>query len=309
MFHSGPTSLLKAMVLFFKYYKKKINKVRDLSKKIFILGEFLKLFEVGLKKVKIPVKQFHKDMVDFYLSKYVVEELRKFYTEKERLILKKQARRRLDHIEDCEPDWPVCNYSKQTKNFYYKDPNFFYIKNSKILNNFVPNHFLKPPLVENDLVDLDREEEINKKQQYLKSRTTRREVEEDLLINRQDHLCKYRKTFEEKKEIIKTQRDFIEHSVLSYQTFKFKNRLSLDSFRRKRQLGSFSPARDNKSGLKFVRSIYSAERALAVPKAYNKTSTSAIENKSYMSSENYESESETKQPFPIKCNLVIIQPY
>lgn len=70
--------------------------------KFYSIATILKFFDNGIKNIQIPVEVFDADLKSFFLSKFFIDELRKFFTEKERAVLALQKKPIVHNIEPCE---------------------------------------------------------------------------------------------------------------------------------------------------------------------------------------------------------------
>ena len=122
-----------------------------------------------------------------YLSKYLIEELRKFFTEKERSALAKQKRSLANNIMECEEDWPICYYTLFKKSMYHKSPTYHLHITGSILDNYNPTHFGADRNYDRSTVDQTEVEEIQNGDEAQKKRF----IEDQLLIVRTRHYCKF----------------------------------------------------------------------------------------------------------------------
>jgi len=128
------------------------------------------------------------DLKALYISRYLVEELRGYFTEKERAILEgqKKASKVVVGVEECESHWPICYEILYKRVPHSRRPSFHVHRTSSILDNFKAGHFHNKRKYDKRAVD-----KIAVNDSLKDSAKT---VEDQLLMIRQRHFCKFADT-------------------------------------------------------------------------------------------------------------------
>lgn len=122
-----------------------------------------------------PIK-FHKDLDNFYLSDYLVRELREYYTIQELSTYYNSRNQELKPRDVCKKNWPIC-YLALEKCKSHQNSHVQLFTTQYILSNFKFNHFLEKrtkPLPSEENAEAPGLQKIDDK---------------DLLIERQRHSC------------------------------------------------------------------------------------------------------------------------
>ena len=139
------------------------------------------MFKEKLKSRIVEPAKFHKDLDHFYLSDYLIRELREYYTIHE--LSAYYSSRPSDPATrcSCKQNWPICYLAlEKAKNHQHSHMQLF--TTQYILSNFKGDHY------------------IEKRSQRKKTQEEKSEIvvqqqkieEKDLLIERQRHVCECR---------------------------------------------------------------------------------------------------------------------
>lgn len=134
-------------------------------------------FKGKLKSSLVDPKRFHKDLENFHLSKYLINELREFYTVIERSSFYNNRSGVCKPRMTCKKSWPICYLALEK----YKDkhePQILLLRSQFVLSNFKHNHFAKK-----DKSKLEPLAVVNEKAHAQKV------LEDDILMERQTHVC------------------------------------------------------------------------------------------------------------------------
>lgn len=193
----GSVVLIKAMVLIMSYLSQRLLKYDTFS-------EMLLFFKNELKTRFIEPKKLSSDLMNFYMSKYLIEELREFYTMKERTSYYTSKQVNFTNTVKCKPNWPICY---QALEIFKSGPeatksNLF--KCNFVLDNFKFDYFSKKRTSDDQDDDFQHLKNIKspKKEKMIE--------EDDLLIDRQQHICpmknkKYAKMKSDVKKLVEMQ--------------------------------------------------------------------------------------------------------
>lgn len=171
----GAVVLIKAMVLILSYLRSKLMK-------LFSFSDTLIFFKTELKTRFVDPKKLSSDMMNLYLSKYLIGELRDFYTIKERNRHFENKCAVFSNNIICKAEWPVCYHALETLKATPEAAKSSLFKGNFIMDNFKFDYF------SNKRVGNEENKIQNNRIKYEK-----REVnieEDDLLIDRQRHTCK-----------------------------------------------------------------------------------------------------------------------
>ena len=121
-------------------------------------------------KLFVDPKVLNSDLSTFHLSKYLITELREFYTikEREKFYKSKQDRKPLAKCA-CKKYWPVCYLSIENSKLHPERP-YYLFKNEFILSNIKLDHFANGNSKKKQQLSVDQNPE-------------------DLLVDRQRHTC------------------------------------------------------------------------------------------------------------------------
>lgn len=137
------------------------------------------LFKNKMKSRLVEPNKLHYDLENFYLSKYLINELRDFYTAKEQESFYKSRSPDSKGRMTCKKPWPICYLClEKSRNSY--EPHTILLSTHFILSNFNLGHFVgrKPtPTSQSPIADVSATQKVR---------------EEDLLIERQRHVCEFR---------------------------------------------------------------------------------------------------------------------
>lgn len=134
------------------------------------------LFKEKMKSRLVDSSKFHTDMENLYLSKYLINELRDFYTVKEQEAFYNSRSSDTKARTTCKKPWPICYLClEKAKNSC--EPHTILLSTHFILSNFNLGHFVgrKPtPTSQSPMTEVAANQKLR---------------EEDLLIERQRHIC------------------------------------------------------------------------------------------------------------------------
>lgn len=178
----------------------------------------------------VDPKKFKKDLLKCYISRFFIEELRNFYTEKERTsFLKKQNPNKA--IKSCADNTSsICHQTLYNYSLYPERQKYYVFKSKGILSNLKFYHFHKNDRRQHKVRDKqkyiffvkDPQAEINKRKSYMPSDRqseggnqaadqSPKLIEEindnELLIERQDHQCQHQIAKEEKIKALEKERE------------------------------------------------------------------------------------------------------
>lgn len=126
-------------------------------------------------KLVDPLK-FHKDLDNFFMSNYLIRELREYYTIQELATYYSSRSPDLKPRAVCKKNWPICYLAlEKAKNHQNSHVQLF--TSQYILSNFKFGHFIEKG------VNKANQDEIAEGAQPQKIE------EKDLLIERQRHIC------------------------------------------------------------------------------------------------------------------------
>lgn len=135
------------------------------------------MYKAELASVFIEPVKLSKDIHGFYLSKYLLKEVRDYFTVKEQEIFY-QRKREAKSRTHCKKDWPICYLALElTKNKV--DRNCHLFKSKYVLSNFKFDHFFQK-----------RFKGLNTKK--LPSEGEPKNPEDSILIERERHICSVR---------------------------------------------------------------------------------------------------------------------
>lgn len=145
-----------------------------------------------MKSRLVEPQKLHKDLSEFFLSNYLITEIREFYTNKERSTYYGQSTDPKPK-QACKKNWPICYLALEQEKTIY-EPHSLCLTSQFILSNFRIGHFFSSQggrKTEN--LELFSERISNQKLE-----------EEDLLMERQRHVCEcVDKDFERMKSEIR----------------------------------------------------------------------------------------------------------
>ena len=104
----GPTVLLKSMVLLLSYLRDDLFQLENFGTYWITLGEILMFMKDKFKTRFIDPAKLDEDLDKFYLSKYLINELREFYTVRERQNFYVKAPADYKPRVICKKQWPIC---------------------------------------------------------------------------------------------------------------------------------------------------------------------------------------------------------
>lgn len=136
------------------------------------------VFKDKMMSMIVSPAKFHRDLENFYLSKYLITELQEFYTAKEQEAFKKGKSFESRNKTTCKRDWPIC-YLNLEKFKNYQEPQTILLTTHFILSNFHLGHFVGK-------LKNSHHETLAIKETHGAVNKLR---EEDLLIERQRHVC------------------------------------------------------------------------------------------------------------------------
>ena len=142
----------------------------------------------------VEPQKLHKDLDSFYLSKYLINELREFYTIKEQDSFFNSRTSDLKARMPCKQKWPICYLGlEQCK--VRSEPHSLMLSSHFVMSNFKHNHFIK------DKSSPQRAEPL---ESYVEKINSQKLHEEDILMERQHHTCEYfDKEFEKMKSEVR----------------------------------------------------------------------------------------------------------
>ena len=141
-------------------------------------GELLGFFKNTLMQPFVHPAEFSSDLDDFYVSNYLINELREFYTEKEKNVFFRSKKHSKSTAKtSCKKNWPICyqaleNYKHVTEKTHYL------FKCQFVLSNYKFDYF-----------DQKRASAIPPSNCQSIAVDSVKVTEDDLLIERQRHLC------------------------------------------------------------------------------------------------------------------------
>lgn len=189
----------------------------------------MQLIKGKFKTDFVDAKKFKKDLLKCYISRFFIEELRNFYTEKERIsFLKKQNPNK--QIKGCTTgSSSLCHQMLYDYSIIPEQQKFYIFKQRGVLSNLKFYHFHKNDTRSRNIIDKNkcmrimREplDSIKKKVNYGQDRMSEasplymdlcskviEEVDSDeLLIERQGHACTFKIFPEQKKEKLERARE------------------------------------------------------------------------------------------------------
>jgi hypothetical protein len=122
--------------------------------------------------------EFSSDLDDFYLSDYLISELREFYLEKEKTVFFKSKKpTKVVAKTVCKKNWPIC-YQELEKYKHTMEKNHYLFKCQFILSNYKFDYF-----------DNKRTSAIPPSNSVPVPADLVKVTEDDLLIERQRHNC------------------------------------------------------------------------------------------------------------------------
>jgi hypothetical protein len=122
--------------------------------------------------------EFSSDLDEFYLSDYLISELREFYTEKEKNVFFKSKKPcKVSAKTPCKKNWPIC-YQELEKFKHVTEKNHYLFKCQFILSNYKFDYF-----------DQKRASAIPPSNMQSIAADSLKVTEDDLLIERQRHIC------------------------------------------------------------------------------------------------------------------------
>lgn len=149
-----------------------------------------------MKSRLVDPQKLHKDLGNFYLSRYLVGELRDYYTIRERETFYGTKPSECKARMACKKNWPICYLALEASKNKNEHQNLL-LTCQFILSNFKPAHFSK-----------DKASPLGHKLENAESFTekinSQKLYEEDLLMERQAHICDcYDKEFERMKSEVR----------------------------------------------------------------------------------------------------------
>lgn len=138
-----------------------------------ISGELVSWFKNILKTKFVEPKKFSQDLLDFYMSKFLTNELREFFTAMERKVFYQSFKnKKIKARTTCQKNWPIC-YKRLEKNKMIQDISGPIFRSSFVMSNFQFDYFSNKRIngTQNSNYDSSKEKE------------------DDLLIERQRHIC------------------------------------------------------------------------------------------------------------------------
>lgn len=172
------------------------------------LDDVLQLIKGKFKTEFVDPQKLKKDLLKCYISKFFVEELRNFYTDKERVsFLKKQNPNKI--IKGCISDTSnICHQTLYDYSILAERQKFYLFKSKSILSNLKFYHFHKNDPRPYIVRDRNRyisffKEQVDSSKKKSNSESSQQTVEsypkiieeidqEELLIERQHHNCEHR---------------------------------------------------------------------------------------------------------------------
>lgn len=144
----------------------------------------------------VDPQKLHKDLGNYYLSNYLINELREFYTIKERESYYQSRPSDLKPRMECKKQWPICYLALEaSKN--QSDHQILRLTSNFILSNFKANHFAKEVNPQGP--------KIESFEAFSEKLNNQKLLDEDLLMERQAHICPcIDKEFAKMKSEVKT---------------------------------------------------------------------------------------------------------
>lgn len=134
----------------------------------------------------VDPKKLDEDLDNFYLSKYLVTELRDFYTQRERINFFKPVPADIKARTECKKSWPICykalELAKSNVNHYS-----LLLKSQFVLSNFKFDHFSTRKLNTVEMYKTPLHQSMNAKI-----------TDNDVLMERQRHVCDCKDEFYER---------------------------------------------------------------------------------------------------------------
>lgn len=160
-----------------------------------------------LHKCIVEPSKLNEDLDNFYLSKYLITELREFYTQRERHNFFKPTEMNQITRIPCKKIWPIC-YKALDVMKNHASPQTLLLKSQFLLSNFKFDHFS---------VNKQGTVDMYKTPSTQPSTAVIRIPDNELLIERQRHICDCRDDYYErmKSEV----RLKISKQVANYEAF------------------------------------------------------------------------------------------
>lgn len=189
----GAVVLIKAMVLILSYFCTKLMKIDSFS-------DMLVFFKKKLQTCFVEPKKFSSDLMNLYLSKYLIEELREFYTMKERSNYYVNKPVVFNNSVKCKANWPICYQALETCKVVPETTKSNIFKSHFVMDNFKLDYFFQKRTAayspENDSKDIHSKFKTPKNEERIE--------EDDLLMDRQHHICPMKnKQYDKMKSEIK----------------------------------------------------------------------------------------------------------
>lgn len=179
-------------------------------------GEMVMFFRQRLKEKFVDPHKFSQDLMGFYISKYLIGQLRDYYTFREGLTFfnpKYSAQKKIKARCQCKKKWPIC-YLVLERRKYIFDQTGPLFRTGFIMSNFKFDYFSNKQL-NNDQLPEGLDNRIN-------LQATLREkdpiAEEDLLMERSRHICMCQN--EEHEMMKEALKDKISKQVANFAIFK-----------------------------------------------------------------------------------------
>lgn len=175
----GAVVLLKTMVLIMSYFAPKLMVLRSFS-------EMLVFFKKEMRTLFVEPKKLSSDLMNLYLSKYLVGQLRDFYTEKERKDFFRDKPMHQVGANKCKASWPICYQALEAHKAVPDTTKSKLFKCNFIMDNYIIDYFSRRRGVNHGL---ERDFEGSP----LRHPDKRHLIPaDDLLIDRQRHECPMR---------------------------------------------------------------------------------------------------------------------
>lgn len=174
----GSVVLLKTMVLIMTYFGSKLMTLHSFSDMLVYIKKEMRTFFIEPKKLS-------SDLMNLYLSKYLVEQLRDFYTEKERKDFFRDKNASQVNQNKCKSNWPICYHALEAHKALPDTTNSRLFKCNFIMDNYKIDYFSRKRVLGEFTRDFESSPMRNPDKRYVIAA-------DDLLIDRQRHECAMR---------------------------------------------------------------------------------------------------------------------
>lgn len=186
----GSNVLIKAMVLLISYMRVKLLEINNFGKMVMFCKNELKRYDL------VDPIDFSKDMMNMYLNRYLIGELRDYYTNREKEAFKTAQN---ETKTTCKLEWPICYKSLDQIKANVDIERQMTFRSQFVMDNFRFDYFSKKVVSATKAARKHVEASLDANQTIFPL------IQEDsLLIERQRHICDCNNhEFEEMKREVK----------------------------------------------------------------------------------------------------------